>query len=118
MPSTVAGTQSYRITETASKRTGELYVIKLYNDASAVCSCAFGVRAGVQIEGETRACKHVKTVWLDSAKTEQGNAVEITCTVTEQERWQTAADYLDFTLEDFMRYAANELADRIERGKW
>ena len=118
MPSPAPSASSYRTIQTASKRTGELYEIKLYNDASAVCSCAFGIRAGLQIEGETRACKHVKTVWLDNAKTERGNVVEITCTATEQERWQTAADYLNFTLEDLMRYAANELADRIERGKW
>lgn len=118
MPSTVPGTQSYRMIETASKRTGELYVIKLYNDASAVCSCAFGVRTGVQIEGETRACKHVKTVWLDNAKIEQGSSIQITCTTDEQDRWQTAANYLDFQLDDFIRYAANELAERIERGNW
>ena len=84
MPSTASGTQPYRVIETASKSTGELYVIKLYDDDSAICSCAFGVRAGLQIEGETRACKHVKTVWLDNAETDQGNAIEIICTTTEQ----------------------------------
>ncbi|MCY4560501.1 MAG: hypothetical protein OXF79_29880 [Chloroflexi bacterium] len=118
MPSTVPGAQSYRTIETASKRTGELYVIKLYSDASAVCSCAFGVRAGVQIEGKTRACKHVKTVWLDNAKTDQENSIQITCTTIEQDRWQVAADFLDLQLDDFMRYAANELAERVERGNW
>ncbi len=118
MPNSLPGTQPYRTIQTASKRTGELYVIKLYADASAVCSCPFGVRNGLQIEGHTRACKHVKTVWLGNTKTEQSNTVEISSTVTEQERWESAAVYLNFTLEDFMRYAANELADRIEQGKW
>lgn len=118
MTNALPGTQPYRTIQTASKRTGELYVIKLYSDASAVCSCPFGTRNGLQIEGQTRACKHVKTVWLGSTNMEQSNAVEIPSTVTELERWQSAADYLDFPLEDFIRYAANELADRIEQGKW
>ena len=118
MPSTASETQSYTVIETASKRTGELYVIKLYNYASAVCSCPFGVRNGLQIEGETKACKHVKTVWLDNAQTDRGNAIGIICTTTEQDRWQTAADDLDLPLNDFVRYAANELADRVEQGKW
>lgn len=118
MNNALPSTQPYRTIQTASKRTGELYVIKLYADASAVCSCPFGMRNGLQVEGETRACKHVKTVWLDNAKTDQRNAVEIICTTTEQDRWQTAADDMDLSLNDFVRYAANELADRIEQGKW
>ena len=118
MESTVRGTQPHRIIEIASGRTGELYVVKLYADASGVCSCPFGSRNGLQIEGQTRSCKHLKTVWLGMAKTEQSNVVEITCAVAEQERWQSAADCSNFTLEDFIRYAANDLSDRVEQGKW
>ncbi len=118
MPDVEKDKQTYKTIEAVSKRTGEVYVIKLYEDTSAVCTCAFGIRTGVQIKGETRACKHVKTVWLDNDQTELETSIRITCATDEQDRWQTAANYLNFSLEDFMRYAANELAERIERGNW